>query len=118
MPRRQVSVRLNETELAQVDVMAFKGSREQCFRDMIRASARRLEPILEAAISGFVEAARAAHEDGGRGKGRGVQAAHRRVRGRPCNSAARGRVMTTPKRNTLEATSPRVFQALWRDRRQ
>ena len=57
-------MRLNETELAQVDVMAFKGSREQCFRDMIRASARRLEPILEAAISGFVEAARAAHEDG------------------------------------------------------
>ena len=64
MARKQVSVRLNEIELAKVDVMAFKGSREQWFRDTIQASARRLEPILEAAISGFVAAARVAHEDG------------------------------------------------------
>ena len=60
MARKQVSVRLDEVELAQVDVLAFKSSREQWFRDMIRASARRQEPILEAAISGFAQAARAA----------------------------------------------------------
>ena len=64
MPKKQVSVRLTEIELAQVDVLAFKGSREQWFRDMIRASARRQEPILEAAISGFAQAARAAADDG------------------------------------------------------
>ena len=63
MPKKQVSVRLTEFELAQVDVLAFKGSREQWFRDMIQASARRQEPILEAAISGFVQAARAAYDD-------------------------------------------------------
>ena len=63
MPKKQVSVRLTEIELAQADVLAFRGSREQWFRDMIRASARRQEPILEAAISGFVQAARAAHDD-------------------------------------------------------
>ena len=64
MTRRQVSVRLTEIEIAQVDVMALKGSREQWFRDMIRASARRQEPILEAAINGFRQAARAALDDG------------------------------------------------------
>ena len=64
MPKKQVSVRLNEIELAKVDVMAFEGSREQWFRDTIQASARRLEPILEAAINGFTQAARAAVEDG------------------------------------------------------
>ena len=64
MTRRQVSVRLTDLELAQVDVMAFKSSREQWFRDMIRASARRQEPILEAAINGFAQAAKAAADDG------------------------------------------------------
>ena len=64
MTRRQVSVRLTEIELAQVDVMAFKSSREQWFRNMIRASVQRQEPILEAAINGFTQAARDAVEDG------------------------------------------------------
>ena len=64
MGKKQVSVRLTEIELAQVDVMAFKSSREQWFRDMIRASARRQEPILEAAINGFAQAAKAAADDG------------------------------------------------------
>ena len=64
MTRRQVSVRLTEIEIAQVDVMALKGSREQWFRDMIRASIRRHGPILEAAIKGFTEAAQAAADDG------------------------------------------------------
>ena len=57
------SVRLDPVDLAKLDVLRHGGSREQWFRDMIRASARRLEPILEAAISGFVEAARVAHDE-------------------------------------------------------
>ena len=64
MTRRQVSVRLTDLELAQVDVMAFKSSREQWFRDMIQASIRRHGPILEAAINGFTQAAKAAADDG------------------------------------------------------
>ena len=86
-------MRLNEIELAKVDVMAFEGSREQWFRDTIQASARRLEPILEAAINGFTQAARAAVEDGDKATGGGISAAHFRVLGgtwtpsdvRPCN---------------------------------
>ena len=50
--------------MAKLEVLRHVSSREQWFRDMIRASARRLEPILEAAISGFVEAARVALDDG------------------------------------------------------
>ena len=57
------SVRLDPVDLAKLEVLRHGGSREQWFRDMIRASARRQEPILEAAISGFVQAARAAYDD-------------------------------------------------------
>ena len=57
-------MRLTDLELAQVDVMAFKTSREQWFRDMIRASVQRHAPILEAAINGFTQAAKAAADDG------------------------------------------------------
>ena len=58
------SVRLDPVDLAKLDVLRHGGSREQWFREMIRASARRQEPILEAAISGFAQAARAAADDG------------------------------------------------------
>ena len=57
------SVRLDPVDMAKLEVLRHGGSREEWFRNMIRASARRQEPILEAAISGFVQAARAAHDD-------------------------------------------------------
>ena len=62
--KTQVTVRLSDVELAQLDVLRLNGSRDGYFRSLIPSLAERRARINEAAISGFVEAARAAREDG------------------------------------------------------
>ena len=57
------SVRLDPEDTAKLEVLRHGGSREQWVRNMIRASAQRQEPILEAAINGFLQAGRAAVDD-------------------------------------------------------
>ena len=56
MTRRQVSVRLNETELAQVDVLVKGRSREQWFRDVIADEAKRQIKENELKIATFESA--------------------------------------------------------------
>ena len=62
--KKSFSVRLDPEDMAKLEVLRHGGSREKWFRDMVRASARRQEPILEAAINGFLQAGRAAVDDG------------------------------------------------------
>ena len=61
-----VTVRLNETELAKLDVLCLGGSRDGYFRNLIAPMSRRRAAIHEAAIIGFREVARAAVDDGDR----------------------------------------------------
>ena len=61
---KAVMVRLNETELAKVDVLCLKGSRDGWFRNMIQPLAEQRARIEELAIQSYRMAARAAHDDG------------------------------------------------------
>ncbi len=62
--KKAFSVRLDPEDMAKLEVLRHGSSREQWVRDMIRASARRQEPILEAAINGFIQAGSAPVADG------------------------------------------------------
>ena len=56
MDRKGINMRLSEIELAQVEVLRHGISREQWFRNMIRASSEQRAAIHEAAISAFAQA--------------------------------------------------------------
>ena len=66
--KKAFSVRLDPEDMAKLEVLRHGGSREQWVRNMIRASAQRQEPILEAAINGFLQAGRAAVDDDDQGQ--------------------------------------------------
>ena len=57
------SVRLDPVDLAKLDVLRHGGSREQWFRNMIRALSKDRAVIEELAIQSYRMAARAAHDD-------------------------------------------------------
>ena len=63
MDRKGVNMRLNEIELAQVEVLRHGSSREQWFRNVIRALSKDRAAIEELAIQSYRMAARAAHDD-------------------------------------------------------
>ena len=60
MTTKQISVRLNEVELAKVNALALGSSREEWFRAMIRAQAQQRAAIEELAIESFRRSAREA----------------------------------------------------------
>ena len=70
MERKRVTVRLNETELAILDVLCEGGSRDAYFRNLLAPMAERRAAIHEAAIIGFRAVARAASDDGDTAKKR------------------------------------------------
>ncbi len=61
---KSIMVRLNEVELAKVDVLCLKGSRDGWFRNLIAPMAESRAAIEELAIQSYRLAARAAHDDG------------------------------------------------------
>ena len=63
MDRKGVNMRLNEIELAQVEVLRHGFSREQWFRNVILALSKNRAAIEELAIQSYRMAARAAHDD-------------------------------------------------------
>ena len=63
MDRKGVNMRLNEIELAQVEVLRHGSSREQWFRNVILALSKDRAAIEELAIQSYRMAARAAHDD-------------------------------------------------------
>ena len=67
---KKVTVRLNETELEQLDVLCLGGSRDGYFRNLLAPLSKRRAAIHEAAIIGFREVARAASDDGDTAKKR------------------------------------------------
>ena len=62
--KKAVMVRLNETELAKLDVLCLGGSRDGYFRNLLAPMSKRRAAIHEAAIEAFLLAARAASDDG------------------------------------------------------
>ena len=62
--KKVVTVRLSELELAKLDALCLEGSRDGFFRNVIEPMAERRIAINEAAINGFLQAARAAQDDG------------------------------------------------------
>lgn len=64
MQKKQVSVRLSEVELAQVEILAGGGSREGWFRNLIAPMAESRVETNKAAIQSFLEVVKAAVEDG------------------------------------------------------
>ena len=60
----KVTVRLSELELAKLDALCLGGSRDGYFRNVLAPLAERRIAINEAAINGFLQAARAAQDDG------------------------------------------------------
>ena len=62
----KVTVRLSELELAKLDALCFRGSRDGYFRNLLAAMGEQRAAIHEAAIIGFREVAKAAVEDGNR----------------------------------------------------
>ena len=60
---KKVTVRLNETELAKLDVLCLGGSRDGYFRNILDPLAERRAAIEELAIQSYRMAARAAHDD-------------------------------------------------------
>ena len=66
----KVTVRLSELELAKLDALCLGGSRDGYFRNVLAPLAERRIAINEAAINGFLQAARAASDDGDTAKKR------------------------------------------------
>ena len=66
----KVTVRLNESELAKLDILCLGGSRDGYFRNLLAPMAEQRAAIHEAAIIGFREVARAASDDGDTAKKR------------------------------------------------
>ena len=66
----KVTVRLSESELAKLDALCLGGSRDGYFRNVLKPLAERRIAIDEAAIAAFLQAARAASDDGDTAKKR------------------------------------------------
>ena len=64
MDRKGINMRLSEIELAQVEVLRHGSSREQWFRNVIRALSKDRAATEELAIHSYRMAAREAHDDG------------------------------------------------------